>query len=68
MWRLVFEAAERLNVQVFATTHSRDCYEALAAISTAAKARAFDTSVDAFAPFIAWARKLFAVRRCAGAA
>lgn len=31
------------------------------AISTAAKARAFDTSVDAFAPFIAWARRLFAV-------
>jgi len=33
MWRLVFETAERLNVQVFATTHSRDCYEALAAIT-----------------------------------
>lgn len=31
------------------------------AISTAAKARAFDTSVAAFAPFIAWARNLFAV-------
>jgi hypothetical protein len=29
MWRLVFEAATRLDVQVFATTHSRDCYEAL---------------------------------------
>ncbi len=25
--------AERLDIQVFATTHSRDCYEALAAIS-----------------------------------
>lgn len=33
MWRLVFETAARLNVQVFATTHSRDCYEALAAIA-----------------------------------
>ena len=31
------------------------------AISTAAKARAFDTSVPAFAPFIAWARRLFEV-------
>lgn len=31
------------------------------AIITAAKARAFDTSVPAFAPFIAWARRLFAV-------
>lgn len=33
MWRLVLKTAERLNVQVFATTHSRDCYESLAAIS-----------------------------------
>lgn len=35
MWTLVCKTAERLNVQVFATTHSRDCYEALAAISRA---------------------------------
>ncbi len=27
MWRLVFETARRLNVQVFATTHSGDCLE-----------------------------------------
>lgn len=33
MWRLVSATAERLNVQVFATTHSRDCYEALAAVA-----------------------------------
>lgn len=33
MWRLVHRTSERLNVQVFATTHSRDCYESLAAIS-----------------------------------
>jgi ABC-type branched-subunit amino acid transport system ATPase component len=33
MWRLVMETATRLDVQVFATTHSRDCYQALAAIS-----------------------------------
>lgn len=25
MWRLVFRTAQRLNVQVFATTHSQDC-------------------------------------------
>lgn len=25
LWRLIFEVAERLNVQVFATTHSWDC-------------------------------------------
>jgi len=30
MWRLVLATARSLDVQVFATTHSRDCYEALA--------------------------------------
>jgi len=33
MWRMVRDTAERLDVQVFATTHSRDCVESLAAIS-----------------------------------
>lgn len=33
MWRLLSETARRLEVQVFATTHSRDCYESLAAIA-----------------------------------
>lgn len=28
MWRLVFEIASKLNVQVFATTHSMDCIRA----------------------------------------
>ena len=28
MWKLVFETAKRLNVQVFATTHSWDCIQA----------------------------------------
>jgi ABC-type cobalamin/Fe3+-siderophores transport system ATPase subunit len=28
VWRLIFETAQRLNVQVFATTHSMDCIEA----------------------------------------
>ncbi len=28
LWRLIFEVARRLNVQVFATTHSWDCIEA----------------------------------------
>ena len=32
MWRMVCEQAAALSVQVFATTHSRDCYEALAAV------------------------------------
>jgi len=33
MWRLVLETAQRLDVQVFATTHSRDCFESLASIA-----------------------------------
>ena len=32
MWRMVSERAAALDVQVFATTHSRDCYESLAAV------------------------------------
>ncbi len=32
MWRLVNKTAEKLNVQVFATTHSSDCWKALAAV------------------------------------
>ena len=35
IWRLVFEVARRLNIQVFATTHSWDC---LTAFQEAAKA------------------------------
>jgi predicted ATPase len=32
MWRHLAAMATRLDVQVFATTHSRDCYEALSAV------------------------------------
>jgi hypothetical protein len=32
MWKLVNETARKHNIQVFATTHSRDCYESLAAV------------------------------------
>ena len=32
-WRMINEQAGSLSVQVFATTHSRDCYESLAAIA-----------------------------------
>jgi len=35
MWRLVCATAGALDIQVFATTHSRDCYEALAAVTEA---------------------------------
>lgn len=33
MWKLIFETSKTLNVQVFATTHSRDCIESLASIA-----------------------------------
>lgn len=32
LWEVVFSLAEKLNVQVFATTHSRDCIEAFAQV------------------------------------
>jgi hypothetical protein len=32
MWRLVIETAKRLDIQVFATTHSLDCIRALAGV------------------------------------
>ncbi|MGD1952606.1 MAG: ATP/GTP-binding protein [Leptolyngbyaceae cyanobacterium] len=41
MWKLIWEIAKRLNVQVFATTHSSDCWKSLAAV-----ARKYDTSDD----------------------
>jgi ABC-type branched-subunit amino acid transport system ATPase component len=33
MWKFLDSAARKYNVQIFATTHSRDCYESLAAIA-----------------------------------
>ena len=33
MWRMLGAQAAALSVQVFATTHSRDCYESLAAVA-----------------------------------
>jgi hypothetical protein len=32
MWRMLIESARRLNIQVFATTHSIDCINALAEV------------------------------------
>jgi len=34
MWKLVWKTAERLNVQVFATTHNSDCWTSLASIAS----------------------------------
>ncbi|GAP98386.1 AAA family ATPase [Leptolyngbya sp. NIES-2104] len=30
MWKMILQIAQRLDIQVFATTHSRDCWESLA--------------------------------------
>lgn len=37
LWELVMTTAERLNVQVFATTHSWDCIEAFQAVADEAR-------------------------------
>ena len=37
MWKLVWETAKKLNIQVFATTHSRDCWQSLAELITEEK-------------------------------
>ena len=34
MWKFVWEIAKKLNIQVFATTHSRDCLQSLAELIT----------------------------------
>ena len=34
MWKLIWETAKRLNVQIFATTHNSDCWTSLAAIAS----------------------------------
>lgn len=34
MWKLIWETAKRLNVQVFATTHNSDCWMSLATIES----------------------------------
>jgi hypothetical protein len=45
MWRFVIEAARRLNVQVFATSHSGDCVRALAWLQTDMPELAVEVSV-----------------------
>jgi predicted ATP-dependent endonuclease of OLD family len=34
MWKLLYNAAKELNVQIFATTHSSDCVNSFAKICT----------------------------------
>ena len=37
MWKVVWETAKKLNIQVFATTHSQDCWQSLAELITEEK-------------------------------
>ncbi|CCI04577.1 AAA family ATPase [Microcystis aeruginosa] len=37
MWKVVWETAKKLNIQVFATTHSRDCWQSLGELITEEK-------------------------------
>lgn len=46
MWKLVSKTAKRLNVQVFATTHSRDAVDSLAAISRAEVSEDSDVTIQ----------------------
>ena len=46
MWRMLSEAAEARSVQLFATTHSRDCYESLAVIAEAPAASVTIQRID----------------------
>jgi AAA domain, putative AbiEii toxin, Type IV TA system/AAA ATPase domain len=48
MWRLVCEVARRLDVQVFATTHSSDCWTSLAAVVRETDSR--DVSIQRIEP------------------
>ena len=45
MWRLVGLTAKRLDIQVFATTHSSDCWKALAAVCAEMGAGAEDATI-----------------------
>ncbi|HRI51870.1 MAG TPA: AAA family ATPase [Pseudomonadota bacterium] len=50
MWKMVQETARRLNVQVFATTHSRDCVEALASIARPETSDGSEVSIQRIEP------------------
>lgn len=46
MWRLVCSTANRLDVQVFATTHSHDCVKSLSAISRSDVSEGSEVSIQ----------------------
>jgi len=46
MWKFLYDAAEKYDVQVFATTHSRDCYQSLAVICRDSVAKNSDATIQ----------------------
>lgn len=50
MWGMISERAAALSVQVFATTHSRDCYESLASVVEPELSRAADVTIQRIEP------------------
>ena len=50
MWMMMSERANALSVQVFATTHSRDCVESLAAIASSSCAHAGEVTIQRIEP------------------
>lgn len=50
MWRLVQKTAQRLDVQVFATTHSSDCWKALASVCSREKTVGSEVSIQRIEP------------------
>ena len=58
MWKLVVSTAEQSNVQVFATTHSYDCIQGLAALVESNPGLASEVSVQKIEPSLAEAVSL----------
>ena len=46
MWKLIWETSKKLNVQVFATTHSSDCWKALEALTSREDVAEEDISIQ----------------------
>jgi AAA15 family ATPase/GTPase len=46
MWKVVWETAKKLNIQVFATTHSRDCWQSLGELITEEKITDNDITIQ----------------------
>ncbi len=46
LWRIIFDLAEQLNIQVFVTTHSNDCINSFAKVATKSDALAIRLNLN----------------------